>query len=87
MYPDIERKVMTIIRNSLLTKHRTPTLQELMTRTGRSRKGIEHTLNELNGKDIILWNIAQPNEMQLLRRQDKIIGVSEKYRNFMEGNH
>jgi hypothetical protein len=57
MLPDIERKVLRILYNYSLTHYRMPTIRELETMTGRRKEGLFKTLEELEKKVYIKWEI------------------------------
>jgi SOS-response transcriptional repressor LexA len=65
MLSDIEQKVMRIIENDVRMKDRTPTIGELMQRTGRTRSGIMQILKRLNDEKMIQWSLDNPEKILL----------------------
>lgn len=71
MLSDIERKMLRIISNFSLMNKRTPTLKELMIKTGRSRGGVMYVLQQLNEKHYIKWDHQDPEEIELLEAWER----------------
>jgi SOS-response transcriptional repressor LexA len=65
MLSDIESKVMRIIENDVRMKDRTPTIAELMQRTGRLKNGIMQILQKLNDEKLIQWDRNEPEKILL----------------------
>jgi hypothetical protein len=66
MLSDIERKVQRIIGNYSAGRRRTPTIDELCIKTGRSRGGIMEVLEILKREEYIEWDRMQPDKIELL---------------------
>jgi DNA-binding FadR family transcriptional regulator len=60
MLSDIERKVLRIIANFSVGRKRVPTIEEIMIKTGRSRKGIVEVLTSLDRQRFIEWSPGKP---------------------------
>ncbi|MGG4495705.1 hypothetical protein [Brevibacillus reuszeri] len=71
MLSDIERKVLRVIANYSAGRRRTPTVQELCTKTGRLRGGILIVLEELAKEKYIEWNRVAPDEMKVLEAWER----------------
>jgi DNA-binding IclR family transcriptional regulator len=71
MLSDIERKMLRIIFNFSLMNKRTPTLKELMIKTGRNRGGVMYVLQQLNEKQYIKWDHQDPENIQLLEAWER----------------
>ncbi|MCF6095076.1 hypothetical protein L1765_14020 [Microaerobacter geothermalis] len=67
MLSDIERKVLCIVRNFSIMQGRTPTVRELMRKTGRSYHGILEVLDKLAEERYIEWSRKKPNEIVLIQ--------------------
>jgi DNA-binding IclR family transcriptional regulator len=72
---DIERKVLTIIRNTFMLKNEFPTINELVIRTGKTRKEVEKILSSLVEQKYISRD-KEKNKLKLSqeweRKRDKI---------------
>ncbi|MBY0055003.1 hypothetical protein H7K32_25930 [Brevibacillus agri] len=71
MLSDIERKVLRIIGNYTVGRRRTPTVDELCIKTGRSRGGIMTVLEVLAREEYIEWNRMQPDDIELLEAWER----------------
>lgn len=71
MLQDIERKVLRIIANYAAGRHRTPTIQELCVKTGRTRGGIMNVLRRLAEEQYIEWHHSRPDEIVLLEAWER----------------
>ena len=71
MLADIERKVLRIIGNYSAGRRRTPTVDELCVKTGRSRGGIMAVLEVLAREDYIEWDRMQPDKIELLEAWER----------------
>lgn len=71
MLSDIERKVLRIIGNYTVGRRRTPTVDELCIKTGRSRGGIMTVLEVLAREEYIEWNRMQPDNIVLLEAWER----------------
>ncbi|WP_025847557.1 hypothetical protein [Paenibacillus ehimensis] len=77
MLADIERKVLRIIANYSAIRHRTPSIAELSTKTGRSREDLLNVLEELAKEGYVTWTPADPDRITLLQaweREDRWSG-------------
>ena len=63
---DIERKVLRVIGNYSAGRRRTPTVDELCIKTGRSRGGIMTVLEVLSNEEYIEWKRTEPDKMLVL---------------------
>ncbi|WP_024984795.1 hypothetical protein [Brevibacillus borstelensis] len=71
MLSDIERKVLRIIGNYSAGRRRTPTIDELCIKTGRSRGGIMEVLGVLKREEYIEWDRMQPDKIELLEAWER----------------
>ncbi|MCM3078762.1 helix-turn-helix domain-containing protein [Brevibacillus invocatus] len=71
MLCDIERKVLRVIANYSAGRHRTPTIDELCVKTGRSRGGIMMVLEVLAKEKYIEWQRSQPDHMVVLEAWER----------------
>lgn len=55
MYSDIERKIFRIYFNTSI-HHKSPTLKELMTWTGRNEEDVRETVNSLREKGFLVMD-------------------------------
>ena len=75
---DIERKVLRVIANYSAGRRRTPTIDELCIKTGRSRGGIMEVLEVLKREEYIEWDRMQPDKIELLEAWER--GVHHPWR-------
>lgn len=75
---DIERKVLRVIANYSAGRRRTPTIDELCIKTGRSRGGIMEVLEVLKREEYIEWDRMQPEKIELLEAWER--GVHHPWR-------
>lgn len=68
---DIERKVLRIIGNYSVGRRRTPTVDELCIKTGRSRGGIMTALEVLAREEYIEWQRSTPDNMTVLESWER----------------
>ncbi|AFH60344.1 hypothetical protein ACVNS2_16685 [Paenibacillus caseinilyticus] len=66
MLQDIERKVLRIIGNYWSGRHRCPSIDELMIKTGRSKEGIYKVLQVLAREQYIEWSPTVPQVMLVI---------------------
>ncbi|RNB82113.1 hypothetical protein EDM59_21125 [Brevibacillus nitrificans] len=66
MLSDIERKVLRVIANYSAGRRRTPTVDELSIKTGRSRGGIMTVLDKLASEEYIEWQRSEPDKMAVI---------------------
>ncbi|MGN7471527.1 hypothetical protein [Brevibacillus sp. SAFN-007a] len=78
MLSDIERQVLRIIGNYSAGRRRTPTVDELCIKTGRSRGGIMEVLEVLKREEYINWDRMQPDKIELLEAWER--GVHHPWR-------
>ncbi|WP_425622505.1 hypothetical protein ACPT9H_18205 [Brevibacillus borstelensis] len=78
MLSDIERKVLRIIGNYSAGRRRTPTIDEMCIKTGRSRGGIMEVLGVLKREEYIEWDRMQPDKIVLLEAWER--GVHHPWR-------
>ncbi len=71
MLDDIERKTLRIIANYSAGRNRMPTIDELCTKTGRSRSGMIGVLEKLKDDLYIEWNRKYPGEITLLEAWER----------------
>jgi SOS-response transcriptional repressor LexA len=71
MLQDIERKVLRIIANFSVGHRRTPTVDELCVKTGRSRSGVMEVLAALSREDYIEWDRSNPDDIKLLEAWER----------------
>lgn len=71
MLSDIERKVLRIIANYSVGTRRTPTIDELCNKTGRTRAGILEVLDALAQEEYIKWQLSFPYEMTVLEAWER----------------
>ncbi|WP_337035783.1 hypothetical protein [Paenibacillus illinoisensis] len=68
MLTDLERKIHRIIYNYSLPRRRMPSMQELMTKTGKSHGEIQKCLTDLEDKLFITWdNKKQVESIKILQ--------------------
>lgn len=75
---DIERKVLRVIGNYSAGRRRTPTVDELCIKTGRSRGGIMEVLEVLKREEYIEWDRMKPDKIELLEAWER--GVHHPWR-------
>jgi DNA-binding FadR family transcriptional regulator len=68
---DIERKVLRIIANFSVGRRRTPNVDELCVKTGRSRAGVMEVLAILAREGYIQWDRSHPNDIKLLEAWER----------------
>jgi len=68
---DIERKVLRVIGNYSAGRRRTPTVDELSVKTGRSRGGILTVLDVLAREEYIEWQRAEPDKIEVLEAWER----------------
>ncbi|WP_342405636.1 hypothetical protein [Brevibacillus sp. FSL K6-2834] len=78
MLSDIERKILRVIANYSAGRRRTPTVDELCIKTGRSRGGIMEVLEVLKREEYINWDRMQPDKIELLEAWER--GVHHPWR-------
>ena len=78
MLSDIERKILRVIANYSAGRRRTPTVDELCIKTGRSRGGIMEVLEVLKREEYIEWDRMQPDKIELLEAWER--GVDHPWR-------
>ncbi|WP_419877539.1 winged helix DNA-binding protein [Brevibacillus centrosporus] len=66
MLSDIERKVLRVIANYSAGRRRTPTVDELCTKTGRNSGGIMTVLAKLANEEYIEWHRSEPDKMAVI---------------------
>jgi SOS-response transcriptional repressor LexA len=71
MLSDIERKVLRIIANFSVGRRRTPTVDELCVKTGRSRSGVIEVLTALAREEYIEWERSRPDNIELLEAWER----------------
>ncbi|MDA5110530.1 hypothetical protein O3V59_19520 [Brevibacillus thermoruber] len=71
MLSDIERKVLRIIANFSVGRRRTPTVDELCVKTGRSRSGVMEVLAALAREEYIEWKRFSPDDITLLEAWER----------------
>ncbi|MGG1662861.1 hypothetical protein [Brevibacillus sp. NRS-1366] len=71
MLSDIERKVLRVIANYSAGRRRTPTVDELCIKTGRSRGGIMKVLEVLAKEEYIEWKRSDPDHMVVLEAWER----------------
>jgi DNA-binding FadR family transcriptional regulator len=71
MLQDIERKVLRIIANFSVGRRRTPTVDELCVKTGRSRSSVLEVLAALAREEYIEWDRSHPDDIKLLEAWEK----------------
>ncbi|MFY0544166.1 hypothetical protein [Brevibacillus sp. H7] len=71
MLTNIERKVLRIIANFSVGRRRTPTIDELCVKTGRSRSGMMEVLEALAREESIKWERSRPNDITLLEAWER----------------
>ncbi|MDA5107163.1 hypothetical protein [Brevibacillus thermoruber] len=71
MLQDIERKVLRIIANFSVGRRRTPTVDELCVKTGRSRGGVMEVLAALAREAYIEWDRSRPDDIKLLEAWER----------------
>ncbi|GAA4828220.1 hypothetical protein GCM10023310_01200 [Paenibacillus vulneris] len=71
MLKDIERKILRIIGNYFILHKRTPSIQELEIKTGRSREGIMEVLTLLVQERYIEWSPSAPNRIVILEAWER----------------
>ncbi|MNC14971.1 hypothetical protein D3C75_627640 [compost metagenome] len=72
MLTDPERKLLAILRNNSISKHRVPPLHLLQAKTGRDEAGIRKVLQALAEKGFVKWSPEKPVEAaELLRRWEE----------------
>jgi DNA-binding IclR family transcriptional regulator len=68
---DIVRKVLRIIANFSVGGRRTPTVDELCVKTGRSCSGVMEVLAALAREEYIEWDRTRPDDMTLLEAWER----------------
>jgi len=68
---DIERKVLRVTGNYSAGRRRTPTVDELCTKTGRNRGGIMTVLEVLANEEYIEWKRTAPDKMLVLEAWER----------------
>ncbi|MED4779421.1 hypothetical protein [Brevibacillus choshinensis] len=71
MLSDIERKILRIIANYSAGRRRTPTIDELCVKTGRSRGGIMSVLDVLAREEYIEWQRVEPDKMTVIEAWER----------------
>ncbi|WP_411502959.1 hypothetical protein [Brevibacillus centrosporus] len=71
MLSDIERKVLRVIANYSAGRRRTPTVDELCIKTGRSRGGIMTVLEVLAKEEYIEWQRSNPDQVVVLEAWER----------------
>jgi hypothetical protein len=71
MLSDIERKLLRIIGNYSIGRHRTPTVDELCIKTGRNREGIMTVLEVLAREEYIEWQRSEPDKIVVLEAWER----------------
>ncbi|WP_103108727.1 hypothetical protein [Brevibacillus reuszeri] len=71
MLSDIERKVLCVIGNYSAGRRRTPTVDELCVKTGRSRGGIMTVLDVLAREKYIEWQRTEPDKIEVLEAWER----------------
>jgi hypothetical protein len=71
MLTDIERKTLRILGNFSAIRRRTPTVDELCIKTGRTRKGILKVLATLERERYIEWSPDFPDEIWILEAWER----------------
>lgn len=71
MLSDIQRKVLRIIGNFSSTRRRTPTIDELCIKTGRTRGDIMEVLEVLAKEKYIEWDRMSPDKMKVLEKWER----------------
>lgn len=71
MLSDIERKVLRVIGNYSAGRRRTPTVDELCVKTGRSRGGIMTVLDVLAREEYIEWQRSEPDKIEVLEAWER----------------
>lgn len=71
MLMDIERKVLRIVANYSAGRRRTPTVDELCIKTGRSRGGIMTVLDVLAREEYIEWQRSKPDKMTVIEAWER----------------
>ncbi|MDT3417109.1 SOS-response transcriptional repressor LexA [Brevibacillus aydinogluensis] len=71
MLSDIERKVLRIIANFSVGRRRTPTVDELCVKTGRTRSGVMEILEALAREEYIEWEQSRPDDIKLLEAWER----------------
>jgi SOS-response transcriptional repressor LexA len=71
MLSDIERKVLRIIANFSVGRRRTPTVDELYVKTGRSRSGVIEVLAALAREEYIEWDRSRPDDIKSLEAWER----------------
>lgn len=78
MLADIERKVLRVIANYSAGRRRTPTVDDLCIKTGRTRGRIMGVLEVLKCEEYIEWDRMQPDKIELLEAWER--GVHHPWR-------
>lgn len=65
---DPERKLLAILRNNSISKHRVPSLHLLEAKTGRDEVGLRKVLSGLTEKGYVKWDREQSVEAVELRK-------------------
>lgn len=71
MLSDIERKVLRVIGNYSAGRRRTPSVDELCVKTGRSRGGVMMVLDVLARKEYIEWQRSEPDKIEVLEAWER----------------
>lgn len=71
MLSDIERKVLRVIGNYSAGRRRTPSVDELCIKTGRSRGGIMTVLDVLSREEYIEWQRSEPDKIEVLEAWER----------------
>lgn len=66
MLQDIERKILRILGNYSVGRNRTPTIEELCIKTGRTRIAVMTVLEALAKEEYIQWDRMQPDHVTIL---------------------
>ncbi|MDR6880379.1 helix-turn-helix domain-containing protein [Bacillus sp. 3255] len=67
MLPDIERKVLAILRNFTAMQRRLPTFKELSVKTGKHESEIRYILNQLQVSGYIEWDGVGARSILILK--------------------
>lgn len=71
MLSDIERKVLRVIANYSAGRRRTPTIDELYIKTGRTKGGIMEVLEVLSREEYIEWQRSEPDKMAVIEAWER----------------
>ncbi|WP_400162945.1 hypothetical protein ACAF76_008535 [Brevibacillus sp. TJ4] len=78
MLSDIEHKVLRVIADYSVGRRRTPTVDELSIKTGRTRGGIVEVFEVLKREEYIEGDRMQPDKIEMLEAWER--GVNHQWK-------